>query len=1657
MLALSANRTVSSEELIDGLWAGRPPPSAAKNVQLHVSRLRKAFGSDDCGASIVTHGRGYELRVSEDAVDAVRFEQLIERARRDADQALPNGAAKEALELWHGAPLADVAAEPFAVAEIRRLDELHTRATELAIDAELAAGRHGEVIGGLETLRAEHPLNERFLAQQMLALYRAGRQSEALEAYRRAHRTLGEEVGLEPTPELRRLHEQVLAQDPALDVPPPTVEVPVQLEGGSPLLAGRERELRWLRERWKKARAGRSRVALVVGPSGIGKTRLVAGLAAEVHRSGATVLYAARSGAMRAVRGAGGSERPTLLVLDDADDAPPSVLEAAALLGRQPRRVPLLILVLRRGEGGPPALAELERAAMSERLPLDRLRVDAVAEIAALYAPADGVAVPVAALMAESDGMPDRVHRVASAWAQALATERLEAKVSATAGERELGAAQAELAGGVADLQVARERAHLYRVSEPIDPSAPEVCPFRGLAPFDAAHAEYFFGRERLVAGLVARLVGSTRLAVFGPSGSGKSSVVRAGLLPALADGVLPGSERWRQTLMRPGEHPLAELGRTLASLAAGGDGDDPFAAALASLAPDERLVLAVDQFEELFTACRDEGERAAFAEALVTAAADPDQRVVVVLTIRADFYGRCAEYRGLSTQISANNLLVGPMTREELRRAIERPARRAGLRVEPELVSQLVDDVAHQPGGLPLLSTALLELWGQRSRRTLHQTSYAASGGVSGAVARLAERAYQRLSEPQRERARAILLRLADAEQPTPVRRRVPLSELEVERDENAAGALAVLTESRLVTVDEGAVEVAHEALLREWPRLRGWLADDAEGRRLHQHLIHAAAEWQASGRDPAELYRGARLASALDWGSTHEPEPNELEREFLEESRAASEREAQRQRRTNRRLRTLLAGVGVLLALAVVAGVVALSERQGARSAAAAEAAQRLGAQALTEDRLDRALGLAGAGVALDDSVATRSSLLSVLLRSPAALGVLNGDGDPITALALSPDGRTLAFGDHEGTVSVFDTETRQRIGDHEAPGAVWALDFDPRGDSLAISAQQVEPPKGYLQIVDPSTLRVLNSVSLGPHPADPGSGYYPTAVYAPDGRSLVVSYSSGDIDYSAPLFLRRFDARSGSPMGPAVPVAPGSSKIPLTSTGDGRLIVSPTREEATYAIDADTLRVVRRYPVSASSTAISPDGRTLAFEGTSGLRLLDLASGRVRRLAGAQVGDLGIGAFSPDGRTLSTWEDAGNAIMWDVESGDATETLEGSTTGGLHVFSPDGRTLYTAGGDRATIWDVDGDRRLVRPFETNTDTYGDRSLLPAFAISPDGRTVAVARRDGRVDLIDAETLRRTGGFEAFAGRPALAVEYSADGRRLAVAGGGGGVGLWDPGSGKRVGSLLSTPRGSPRLENPNDVEALAFGHGGLLAAAGIGGPRGDTTTPGSVRLWDLDGRELIRRPLRLPDRVPGLAFSPDGSQLAIPFGYDDRDGRDGVEVRDVSSGERLATLPSDDEVGAVAFSPDGRLLAGGQLGGDVLVWAADGWGQVGQPLALGGGATLGLTFSPDGRTLATSHDDSAVVLWDVGSQQPIGSPLPVPFAGDFLVTARFTPDGDRLFAVSDAGRAIRWEVDPEAWVERACDVADGGLTPEQWEEVVPEQDYASVCPSA
>jgi DNA-binding SARP family transcriptional activator len=313
ILALHAGEIVSTDRLIEGLWGERPPATATKLVQLYVSQLRKTLAASGDGSAILTRGHGYELHLAPDDVDVGRFEELVAQ-----------GAPREALALWRGPPLDDVSGEPFAAAAIRRLEELRLAALELAIDADLEAGRHREVLGELEALVAEAPLRERLHAQRMLALYRSGRQADALEAYRLARRVLVEQIGIEPGPELRRLHEAILNQDAALEAPmPEPVELPPELDAGSPLL-GREADLDWLRELWRGAHAGAGRLVLVSGASGMGKTRLAAELAAEVHRDRAPVLYASGAGApadalsaLERVR----APRPTLLVLDDLDRA----------------------------------------------------------------------------------------------------------------------------------------------------------------------------------------------------------------------------------------------------------------------------------------------------------------------------------------------------------------------------------------------------------------------------------------------------------------------------------------------------------------------------------------------------------------------------------------------------------------------------------------------------------------------------------------------------------------------------------------------------------------------------------------------------------------------------------------------------------------------------------------------------------------------------------------------------------------------------------------------------------------------------------------------------------------------------------------------------------------------------------------------------------------------------------------------------------------------------------------------------------------------------------------------------------------------------------------------------------------------------------------
>ena len=1201
----------------------------------------------------------------------------------------------------------------------------------------------------------------------------------------------------------------------------------------------------------------------------------------------------------------------------------------------------------------------------------------------------------------------------------------------AAAGRSDLSEVQAELTGKVFDLQLVREQARA--LSGPRTPArtAPEgICPFKGLASFEPVDAEYYFGRERLVAELVARLVGAGFLGIVGPSGSGKSSVLRAGLLPALAGGALPGSGGWRRLLLRPGERPLEELRRVLVSGA-----EDPLAEALDTLPANSRLLLAVDQLEELFTACGSDAERAGFADTLARAAADPDGRAVVVVAVRADFYGRFAGYPGIAELLGANHVLVAPIQASELRRVVELPAGRVGLLVERELADALVDDVEGEPGALPLLSTALLELWQKREDNALTLAAYHESGGVHGAVARLAEGTYARISDGHKQLVRAIMLRLVgEGDGEAWARRRAPLVELDLERNGDVAGVLATLADSRLVTIGEGSVEVAHEALLREWPRLREWIEEDTEGRRLRRHITKAATEWDAAGRDQGELYRGARLAAALDWTADHSLDVNELEREFVTESREASEKETKRVRRTNRRLRGLLVGVAVFLAAAVAGGILAAVQRREARDAETGQFAQRLGAQALVEEDLDLALLLARQAVAIEDSPQTRGYLLAALQRSPAAIGIMHGDGGAVRGIAISPDGKTLAVLTGS-SVLFFDARTYAQIGDPLPVGdsGEGSLAYGPDGRTIAVGGD------GFVRLID-----VRTRARLAETPVD-GTAMH--MAFANDASQLVVLVvphkGLGSVD--AQITIR--DVATLKPIGRSIEpeafvgayVGVWYASPQFVLTPDGRSIITASEDGELAQWGLRTRTKTRTWKIEtglAPALAVSPDGLTVAVGIKQGVQLVDLHSGTVRTATADLAGSPNWVLFSPDGTMVVSTNRDTTVTRWDVESAIPLETLRGhSNFVQQPVFSPDGKTLYTVSHDGTAIaWDLTGDRRIGRPFAFTRDRTFSRTGFDGHParFSPDGLLFAVGLKERGIALWDARELVPVGPPLLETGGEVKSLAFSPDGRTLAAVT-KHVLTLWDVGSRSR----LREPR---YAGNPSIVLAVGFSPDGATVAT--------ASSNRGLQLWDPATGD--RLDVLGDGGASDVAFSADGAMIAsVP-------SRGGAKVWDAATGRLIATFSgtrdSDFPDSSVALSPDGHFLAVGGFGRFVRLWDVRTRKLV-HELDQGGNGAFTLEFSPDGRSLAISGFEPVASLWDVVTGIQIGPQLS---AGDRRTMIDLSSDGRYLLETHGNGRGAVWDVDPESWERRACDLASRTLTLEEWDEFLPGRPYEPACSS-
>jgi WD40 repeat protein/DNA-binding XRE family transcriptional regulator len=1145
-------------------------------------------------------------------------------------------------------------------------------------------------------------------------------------------------------------------------------------------------------------------------------------------------------------------------------------------------------------------------------------------------------------------------------------------------------------------LELEREPALLARLMDLAasmdrqDAPASGLPPFKGLQYFDEVDADLFFGREADVAGLLARLVASSTsnhptpfLAVVGASGSGKSSIVRAGLVPALRWN--PSSSGWLIHILTPTARPLESLA---ASLNREGESVSATATLIDDLARDprslhlfarrmlaggstllrnsksmspapstpsgaRRLLLVIDQFEELFTLCRDESERQAYVENLM-GAVQSEGLTSVVVTLRADFYAHCAPYDLLRQAMAREQQYIGPMTADELRRAIEEPLQRGGWSAEPGLIEVFLEAVQGEPGALPLLSHALLETWHRRRGRTLTLSGYLASGGVRGAIAETAEAVFQdQLTPQQRAIARRVFLRLTElgeSEAVADTRRRVTFDELisKPEEVQSIRDTLTMLADARLITMDKDTVEVAHEALIREWPTLRGWLEDNRESLRFHRHLTESSREWSTSDRGQDLMYRGARLIQAREWAAAHPDEMNDLEREFVEASQAsaeceAAEREAQRDRELEaaqklaeeqeqraeeqsrgagqlRRRALYLAGA---LALAVVAGLAAGVVAQRNSALAAQNAAIAITAQS----NFSRAEEQARLAISRDWAAAAVSSIgvdpeRSILLALQAVSVTYSVDGT-VTAAAEEALHRTISA-----------AQPHMALRGHAS--GVNDVAFSPDGTQVATASLD-----GTAKVWNAATGQELMTL-----PGADGSKVYSVA-FSPDGRRLATAGQAESVTL--------WDASTGEPL------------VTLYGAGDTGTIFS---------------------------LAFSPDGTRLAGASADGsVRVWDLTTAQVSLTLSIQLAlppdplatALQDVAFSPDGKRLATVGPDKSAQVWDALTGDSLLALVGHKEVIFALaYSPDGTRIATASYDATTkVWDAETGAELLT-------VSGNTSRNTGVAFSPDGKWVAIVSEDGTARICDASS-----GQELFAlgghSSAVRAVTFNPDGSRMATAGDDGTARVWEPAPSRELLTLTGHTQQVYRgYFSPDGTRLLT------------------SSTEGKVKVWDARSGQLFYT-LSSDQALEHGAFSPDGTLVAT--GGADHMAR----IWDAATGRLLRTLRGHaDLVGEVKFSPDGKRVATSSADSTAKVWDVA-TGKALLTLSGHAGGVYWLDFSPDGSRLITGGEDDAAIVWDLATGQPLFR-LPMPTGINGGVS--YSPDGTRLLTLDWSEVAKVWE---------------------------------------
>ena len=1176
------------------------------------------------------------------------------------------------------------------------------------------------------------------------------------------------------------------------------------------------------------------------------------------------------------------------------------------------------------------------------------------------------------------------------------------------------------------------------------------TAPYRGLKPFEPEDAALFFGRREQTAEIVQRVAqlrrepGPSRglLAVIGPSGSGKSSLLRAGVVAAVRAGALDDAggdtdgERWTCAIGTPGNDP-----------------GSAFAAALAARGGGPHLVV-IDQFEEIFTLTHDAESRSAFLDALATTGPD----VVVVLGMRADFFAEAAREPVSLAALRHAQVVIGPLTSEQLRDVVVGPANQIGVAVEDGLVEVVLADLgAHHTGVLPLLSHALLATWDRSSGRRLTIADYRATGGLDAAVQRTAEEVFTALDIPRQGAAHDLFVRLVNVGDDVAfTRRRISRAELDLDAPENAERAGTVrevvdrFAERRLLTLTENSVEVSHEALLTAWPRLHGWLAADRAGLLIHRRITAGANAWLAADRDPAALTAGATLETALDWAAQFPNHwgLNAVEQSYLDASVRRRDELARAERRRTRRLVQLLVAVAVLAlvasGLAIVASVARRSADHSQRAAAAArdDALSRqvaIQARELATSDPSLAQQLAVAGYRISATTEARSELLDAAA-APVITRVLGPAGP--TPLAVSSRGTVAVGHADDGSVRLMSVPKGQKAALGTIPGSgqeLFGLAFSPDGRLLATGG---EPHDVTLwDVHDPRHPRLVSRVPTG------FAGALQALAFAPDGHSLLAAgagpHPLDEWDVSTPARPTALPAPHGLPSGSTVQAVAfdrtGSSVAAVTLGGDivDWSTARPGAPKLTGRSSAGRLNAVAFAPTT---------GQLLTGGSGGGVTIWNTTDARLtvaRVLPGNSDGQINVLTFSPDGSQLLSGSSDDSVRQWQVGSWTAQPATPGPGPVTGAAFSPDGASVLSTSADGA----------LRRWSTRRSEAHVSAGTVFSLGFTGDGHTLAVAQNGvgGGVQLWDARNpramrrvgplLTMTGGHGAIDGVSAI----SRDGRLVAAGNSTGQVELWDTRD-------VAEPRqvAAPFTASTALIESVALSPDGMLLAVG-----GDDH---AVSLWSLrDPAHPARLSVvRAGNLVLDVAFSPDGRLLAAASADHTAHLWD---VSDPRAPSATATLGGFDlYVYGVAFSPDGRMLAASSADRTTRLWSVR---DPRRPVRIGA-ALRGPTdyenipsFDASGRLLAVPSNDHTVWVYDVSAPAHARVLATLRSLHGNVFAAAFSPVGHVLVA---GGRSVTvpvWSIDAAADTRMVCAGAGSPITRAEWRQYVPGARYDPPCP--